>query len=61
MKVKSFTTYTVLALFVTVGIVSTGFASDLAFYSGPTNPGWIADGAVAQNVAVVNKPRFPKP
>lgn len=28
-------------------------ANDLAFYSGPTNPGWISDGAVSKNVKAI--------
>ncbi len=35
-----------------VGIVS---ANDLAFYSGPTNPGWISDKAVRENVQVIKE------
>lgn len=40
----------VLALFCFAAAVS---ANDLAFYSGPTNPGWISDAAVRDNVAVI--------
>ena len=39
-----------LAVFSFVNVVS---ANDLAFYSGPTNPGWISDGAVKKNVKVI--------
>ena len=41
---------TLLALFSFVTIVS---ANDLAFYSGPTNPGWISNDAVKKNVEVI--------
>ena len=40
----------VLTLFSFAAIVS---ANDLAFYSGPTNPGWISDKAVRENVQVI--------
>ena len=40
----------VLMLFSFAAIVS---ANDLAFYSGPTNPGWISDNAVRENVATI--------
>ena len=53
MKVKNSVLYTTLAFLMTMGIATMGFASDLAFYSGPTNPGWISDGAVAQNVDAI--------
>ena len=36
-----------------VGFATMGIASDLAFYSGPTNPGWISDAAVKANVQVI--------
>ena len=39
-----------LALFSFAAIAS---ANDLAFYSGPTNPGWISDKAVQNNVAAI--------
>ncbi len=39
-----------LAIFACVTTVS---ANDLAFYSGPTNPGWISDKAVQANVKVI--------
>ncbi|MBI1924592.1 hypothetical protein HYR99_10105 [Candidatus Poribacteria bacterium] len=38
---KNNVTCIALVLFMTVGMMATGFAGDLAFYSGPTNPGWI--------------------
>ncbi len=41
---------TLLILFSFVAVVS---ANDLAFYSGPTNPGWISDKAVRENVAAI--------
>ena len=41
---------TLLMLFGFVAMVS---ANDLAFYSGPTNPGWISDKAVQENVKVI--------
>lgn len=41
---------TLLFLFSFVAIVS---ANDLAFYSGPTNPGWISNDAVKENVKVI--------
>ena len=41
---------TLLALFSFVAVVS---ANNLAFYSGPTNPGWISDKAVQENVKVI--------
>ena len=41
---------TLLALFSFVTVVS---ANNLAFYSGPTNPGWISDKAVQENVKVI--------
>ena len=40
----------VLFLFSFVAVVS---ANNLAFYSGPTNPGWISDKAVQENVKVI--------
>ena len=44
-----------LALFMAIGMVATGFASDLSLYTGPTNPGWISDGAVAANAKVIKE------
>jgi len=41
---------TLLALFSFVAVAS---ANNLAFYSGPTNPGWISDKAVQENVKVI--------
>ena len=41
---------TLLILFSFAAVVS---ANDLAFYSGPTNPGWISDKAVRENVQVI--------
>ena len=49
--------YVGIALFALLSCVATVSANDLAFYSGPTNPGWISDGAVAENVkAISNDP-----
>ena len=49
--------YVGIALFALLSCVATVSANDLAFYSGPTNPGWISDGAVAENVkAIRNDP-----
>jgi len=45
--------YVSIALFALVSSVVVVSANDLAFYSGPTNPGWISDGAVRKNVAVI--------
>ena len=42
--------YVGIALFALLSCAATVSANDLAFYSGPTNPGWISDGAVAENV-----------
>ena len=47
---KVYLSITLLALFSFVTIVS---ANDLAFYSGPTNPGWISNDAVKKNVEVI--------
>ena len=41
-----------LAIFACVTTVS---ANDLAFYSGPTNPGWISNDAVKKNVEVIKE------
>ena len=49
--------YVGIALFALLSCVGIASANDLAFYSGPTNPGWISDGAVAENVrAISNDP-----
>ena len=45
--------YVGIALLALLSCVATVSANDLAFYSGPTNPGWISDGAVAQNVKAI--------
>lgn len=53
MTIKNNVLYIALALLMAIGIVATGFASDLAFYSGPTNPGWIVPAAVNKNVDTI--------
>ena len=45
--------YVCLAIFALMSSVAIVQANDLAFYSGPTNPGWISDGAVAENVKTI--------
>ena len=45
--------YIGIAIFALLSCVATVSANDLAFYSGPTNPGWISDGAVAENVKTI--------
>lgn len=45
--------YVGIALFALLSCVGIASANDLAFYSGPTNPGWISDGAVAENVRTI--------
>ena len=45
--------YVSIALFAFVSGMAIVSANDLAFYSGPTNPGWISDKAVAENVKVI--------
>ena len=45
----------VLALFASAGMLSVSMAGDFAVYSGPTNPGWISDGAVEAIVNTVTK------
>ena len=35
--------------------ITTASANDLAFYSGPTNPGWISNDAVKKNVEVIKE------
>ena len=45
----------VLALLACAGMLSVSMAGDFAVYSGPTNPGWISDGAVEAIVNTVTK------
>ena len=45
---------TFLALFSLLAIAQLVTANDMAHYSGPTNPGWIAGGAVAANVKAID-------
>ena len=45
--------YVCLAIFALMSSMAIVQANDLAFYSGPTNPGWISDGAVAENVKAI--------
>ncbi len=45
--------YVSIAIFALLSSVAMVSANDLAFYSGPTNPGWISDKAVAENVKVI--------
>ena len=45
--------YVGIALFAFVSGMAMVSANDLAFYSGPTNPGWISDKAVAENVKAI--------
>lgn len=52
MKLYIYIGITIFALSSCAAIVS---ANDLAFYSGPTNPGWISDKAVRENVAVIKE------
>ena len=40
----------ILALLMSVGLTMTVAASDLAIYSGPTNPGWISPASAQKNV-----------
>lgn len=47
---KFYFSIALVAIFSFASIVS---ANDLAFYSGPTNPGWISDAAVAKNVKAI--------
>ena len=47
--------YVSIVLFAFVSSVAMVSANDLAFYSGPTNPGWISDGAVRKNVAAIKE------
>ena len=47
--------YVSIAIFALLSCVATVSANDLAFYSGPTNPGWISDGAVAENVKAIRE------
>ncbi len=46
--------YVSLAIFALVSSMAIVQANDLAFYSGPTNPGWISDAAVAKNVKAIS-------
>ena len=45
----------ILAFLVSTSIFSVSMAGDFAIYSGPTNPGWISDGAVEAIVNTVTK------
>lgn len=45
--------YVSIVIFALVGGMAMVSANDLAFYSGPTNPGWISDKAVAENVKAI--------
>ena len=45
----------ILALLASTSIFSVSMAGDFAVYSGPTNPGWISDGAVEAIVQAVTK------
>ena len=45
----------VLALLACAGMLSVSIAGDFAVYSGPTNPGWISDGAVEAIANTVTK------
>ncbi len=45
--------YISIAIFALFSNLATVSANDLAFYSGPTNPGWISDKAVAANVKTI--------
>lgn len=45
--------YVCLAIFALMSSMAIVQANDLAFYSGPTNPGWISDAAVAKNVKAI--------
>ena len=45
--------YVSIAIFALMSGMVMVSANDLAFYSGPTNPGWISDKAVAENVKVI--------
>ena len=47
--------YLGIAIFALTSCVAIVSANDLAFYSGPTNPGWISDKAVRENVAVIKE------
>ena len=49
---RNFVTF--LALFCLLATVQLVTANDMAHYSGPTNPGWIAGGAVAANVKAID-------
>lgn len=52
---KNSVTPIAVVLLMTIGMIATGFASDLALYTGPTNPGWISDAAVAANAKVIKE------
>ena len=45
----------ILAFLVSTSMFSVSIAGDFAVYSGPTNPGWISDGAVEEIVKTVTK------
>ena len=45
----------ILAFLVSTSMFSVSMAGDFAIYSGPTNPGWISDGAVEEIVKTVTK------
>jgi hypothetical protein len=45
----------ILALLASTSMFSISMAGDFAVYSGPTNPGWISDGAVEAIVKAVTK------
>lgn len=47
---KFYVSLVIVAFLSSMAIVQ---ANDLAFYSGPTNPGWISDAAVAKNVKAI--------
>ena len=47
--------YLSIACLAIFACVTTASANDLAFYSGPTNPGWISNDAVKKNVEVIKE------
>ena len=51
----NFLFFVILALLASTSIFSVSMAGDFAVYSGPTNPGWISDGAVEAIVQAVTK------
>ena len=55
MKFDSRIFLVVLALFASAFMLSVSMAGDFAVYSGPTNPGWISDGAVEAIANTVTK------